>query len=35
MDAFRLAEEVENELFTIRTKDIQDKVFFKNNKQLD
>lgn len=33
--AFQVAEQVENELFTIRTKDIQDKVFFKNNKQLD
>jgi len=33
--AFQVAEDVENELFTIRTKDIQDKVFFKNNKQLD
>ncbi len=33
--ALSLAEEVENELFTLRTKSIQDKVFFKNNKQLD
>ncbi len=34
-DAEKLTEDLTNRLFTIRTKDIQDTIFFKNNKKLD